>query len=133
MESPSGSKLKAWLISFPKSAKRNIFGGQRSAISLALLPRPFEEAIFLPPTRKNSYGISNGGSYPNTSRAIWLATSREPPFVEWSLPPPSISTPCATHFAAQSTFQKSFVVPFHGATRPLWPQGMHSSGERSHE
>src|SRR3989344_910491 len=60
-----------------------------------------------------------------------FATSREPPLVEWSLPPPSISTPCATHFAAQSTFQNSFAAPLHGAMRPVYPQGTHSSGERS--
>src|SRR3989344_369309 len=57
-----------------------------------------------------------------------LAPSREPPLVEWSLPPPSISTPCAIHFAAQSTFQNNFPVPPQGAMRPVCPQHFVSSG-----
>src|SRR3989344_6159532 len=63
---------------------------------------------------------------------MWFETSRAPPLVEWSLPPPSTSTPSATHFAAQSTFQNNFAFPFHGATRPVCPQDFASSGFLSH-
>ena len=77
-----GADLVSAIHKEPAKYKRNIFGGTMSAISRAEEPRPFDEDIFCPPTRKNSYGTSNGGSMLNTSRAIAFATSLAPPFVE---------------------------------------------------
>src|SRR4051812_24045838 len=53
---------------------------------------------------------------------MWLATSRAPPLVEWSLPPPSTCTPATFHFAGHSTFQGSLALPPNGDTRPLKSQ-----------
>src|SRR3989344_6453726 len=106
-------------MSLPKSASRNILAGTRAAISLALLPRPLLDDIFLPPTKKNSYGTSNGGSYLKTSFEIWLPTSLLPPLVEWSLPAPSTATPLTFHLAGHSTFHASFAFTPNGETRPL--------------
>src|SRR3990167_10221194 len=103
MVSPSGSKLNACMMSLPMSARRKILAGTNDEISFALLPRPLLEDIFLPPTKKNSYGAFNGVSYANTSFAICAATSRVPPLVEGSLPAPSTCTPTTFHLAGHST------------------------------
>src|SRR3989344_5631840 len=108
-------------MSLPKSASRNILAGTRAAISLALLPRPLLDDIFLPPTKKNSYGTSNGGSYLKTSFEIWLPTSLLPPLVEWSLPAPSTSTPSTFHLAGHSTLKGNFALPPKGESLPSCP------------
>ncbi len=81
-------------------------------------PRPLDVDIFLPPMLRNSYGKLSGGSRSNTSRAMALDRSREPPAVARSLPLGSIVTPNRLHWAAHSRFQGSFAAPPNGAIRP---------------
>ena len=50
-----------------------------------------------------------------------MATSREPPRVEWSLPAPSTKTPPTFHFAAHSTFHGNLALPPNGETLPENP------------
>src|SRR5687767_8034908 len=101
---------------------RSCSGGMTSATCAADAPSPFEVDIFLPPMLRNSYGTFRGGSLPNTSRAIALDRSREPPFVERSLPAGSMVTPNRSHFAAQSTLYGSLAWPPNGETSPTCPQ-----------
>src|SRR5450631_2527156 len=118
MWTSDASKLTCWRGGVRIIKKRSTSGGRKSAMSRDVTPIPFDELIFAPPTRKKSYGQFNGGSTPKISRRQAAATSREPPFVLWSRPAPSIVTGNVFHFAHHSSFQGNFPLPSNGDIFP---------------